>query len=88
MPEASSHLAGFPPSTTHVFSSPKSCTCSRKFLLNLNELFRHRSNMPKSAKAKHNNTAAAGLPYNRRGVTNVFKFNTNLGQHILKNPGG
>jgi 18S rRNA (adenine1779-N6/adenine1780-N6)-dimethyltransferase len=44
--------------------------------------------MPKSAKAKHNNTAAAGLPYNRRGVTNVFKFNTNLGQHILKNPGG
>ncbi len=59
-----------------------------KFQLRFYELLRHRSNMPKSTKAKHENTPAAGLPYSRPGATNVFKFNTNLGQHILKNPGG
>ncbi|KAM3075342.1 Dimethyladenosine transferase [Clarireedia jacksonii] len=35
------------------------------------------------------NTASAGTPYSKAAATtnNVFKFNTNVGQHILKNPG-
>jgi hypothetical protein len=46
------------------------------------------SNMGKSEQGKRNNAAAGGLPYSRVKSTNVFKFNTNLGQHVLKNPGG
>jgi 18S rRNA (adenine1779-N6/adenine1780-N6)-dimethyltransferase len=35
------------------------------------------------------NTASSGTPYSKAAATtnNVFKFNTNVGQHILKNPG-
>lgn len=44
--------------------------------------------MGKSAKVKHNSAAAAGSPYSRPNTNNNFKFNTNVGQHILKNPGG
>ncbi|ODA80633.1 hypothetical protein RJ55_03592 [Drechmeria coniospora] len=46
------------------------------------------------AKTKHvKRGSAAGTPYERPGANagaaknNVFKFNTNFGQHILKNPG-
>ncbi|KAK1488289.1 dimethyladenosine transferase [Colletotrichum cuscutae] len=43
------------------------------------------------AKAGKRNAAAAssGSPYSRpsQKTNNVFKFNTNVGQHILKNPG-
>jgi hypothetical protein len=44
--------------------------------------------MGKSEQGKRNNAAAGGLPYSRVKSTNIFKFNTNLGQHVLKNPGG
>ncbi|PQE04942.1 dimethyladenosine transferase protein [Rutstroemia sp. NJR-2017a BBW] len=35
------------------------------------------------------NTASSGTPYSKAAATtnNVFKFNTSVGQHILKNPG-
>lgn len=46
------------------------------------------------AKTKHvKRGSASGVPYERPGAgkntvkNNVFKFNTNVGQHILKNPG-
>lgn len=43
------------------------------------------------AKAKQNkrNGAASSTPYEKAktATNNVFKFNTNVGQHILKNPG-
>jgi 18S rRNA (adenine1779-N6/adenine1780-N6)-dimethyltransferase len=44
--------------------------------------------MGKSEQGKRNNAAGGGLPYSSVKSTNVFKFNTNLGQHVLKNPGG
>lgn len=49
--------------------------------------------MPKSAR-KNNGGVSKGDPYagaasRKKGhaANNVFKFNTDLGQHILKNPG-
>lgn len=38
---------------------------------------------------KRNNAASSASPYAKAQATtnNVFKFNTNVGQHILKNPG-
>jgi phospholipid N-methyltransferase len=38
---------------------------------------------------KRNNAASASSPYTKAqtATNNVFKFNTTLGQHILKNPG-
>ncbi|KAH9233810.1 hypothetical protein K456DRAFT_1724690 [Colletotrichum gloeosporioides 23] len=43
------------------------------------------------ANAGKRNAAGSGSPYSRPGksnkTNNVFKFNTNVGQHILKNPG-
>ncbi|KAF6845204.1 dimethyladenosine transferase [Colletotrichum musicola] len=43
------------------------------------------------AKAGKRNAASSGTPYARPAksnkTNNVFKFNTNVGQHILKNPG-
>lgn len=40
-------------------------------------------------KSNKRNSAAASSPYSKAQATtnNVFKFNTNVGQHILKNPG-
>ena len=48
--------------------------------------------MPKSAR-KNNGGVQKGDPYagaagrKKEKTNNVFKFNTDLGQHILKNPG-
>lgn len=44
--------------------------------------------MGKIQKGKKN-SAAGGTPYEKaaKATNNVFKFNTNVGQHILKNPG-
>ncbi len=44
--------------------------------------------MGKVAKGKRNG-AAPSTPYQKaeKQTNNVFKFNTNFGQHILKNPG-
>lgn len=47
--------------------------------------------MPKAAKNKKN-AAASGGPYaavaaKSKAANAIFKFNTDLGQHILKNPG-
>lgn len=47
--------------------------------------------MPKSAR-KNSSGVQKGDPYagaasRKKGGNNVFKFNTDLGQHILKNPG-
>jgi hypothetical protein len=43
--------------------------------------------MPK-AKAGKRNGATASTPYEKtKSANNIFKMNTNLGQHILKNPG-
>jgi hypothetical protein len=43
------------------------------------------------AKTKHvKRGSASNTPYDRASAANknnVFKFNTNVGQHILKNPG-
>ncbi|WQF88636.1 Putative ribosomal RNA adenine methyltransferase KsgA/Erm [Colletotrichum destructivum] len=41
------------------------------------------------AKAPKRNAASSSGPYSRpsQKTNNVFKFNTNVGQHILKNPG-
>ncbi|EGS18354.1 dimethyladenosine transferase-like protein [Thermochaetoides thermophila DSM 1495] len=45
--------------------------------------------MPKTAKNKRNNAASG--PYDKKskgsGSTNIFKFDKDYGQHILKNPG-
>ncbi|CAL3967426.1 unnamed protein product [Diplocarpon coronariae] len=45
--------------------------------------------MGKLKSGKKNNSAAGSSPYSKAQATtnNVFKFNTNVGQHILKNPG-
>ncbi|POS86979.1 dimethyladenosine transferase [Erysiphe pulchra] len=45
--------------------------------------------MGKIKQNKRNNASTSSLPYSKTGkaVNNVFKFNTNVGQHILKNPG-
>ena len=44
--------------------------------------------MGKLKQGKRNSAAAATSPYSKAQATtnNVFKFNTNVGQHILKNP--
>ncbi|KAI9048569.1 hypothetical protein LZ554_007402 [Drepanopeziza brunnea f. sp. 'monogermtubi'] len=45
--------------------------------------------MGKLKTGKKNSSAASSSPYSKAQATtnNVFKFNTNVGQHILKNPG-
>ncbi|TVY39905.1 Dimethyladenosine transferase, partial [Lachnellula cervina] len=45
--------------------------------------------MGKLKQNKRNSASAASSPYAKAQATtnNVFKFNTNVGQHILKNPG-
>jgi 18S rRNA (adenine1779-N6/adenine1780-N6)-dimethyltransferase len=44
--------------------------------------------MPKAARQKHNGVAKSPYAAQARPKTNhVFKMNTDLGQHILKNPG-
>ncbi|KAI6248044.1 Dimethyladenosine transferase [Erysiphe necator] len=45
--------------------------------------------MGKAKQNKRNNASTSSLPYSKavKAVNNVFKFNTNVGQHILKNPG-
>ncbi|KAK5001848.1 Dimethyladenosine transferase, partial [Cryomyces antarcticus] len=48
--------------------------------------------MPKSARKPSSNGIRKADPYaaaasKRKGSNNVFKMNTDLGQHILKNPG-
>ena len=45
--------------------------------------------MGKLKSNKRNSAAAGSSPYSKAQTTtnNVFKFNTNVGQHILKNPG-
>lgn len=47
------------------------------------------TDMGKLKPPKRNSAAAASSPYSKAQTTtnNVFKFNTNVGQHILKNPG-
>ena len=45
--------------------------------------------MPKAVGKKRNGTAQSS-PYantKAKGVNNIFKMNTELGQHVLKNPG-
>jgi 18S rRNA (adenine1779-N6/adenine1780-N6)-dimethyltransferase len=44
--------------------------------------------MGKLKQGKRNNAASASSPYSKAqtATSNVFKFNTNVGQHILKNP--
>ena len=44
--------------------------------------------MGKFKQGKRNSAAATSSPYSKAQATtnNVFKFNTNVGQHILKNP--
>ncbi len=43
--------------------------------------------MPKTKVGKRN-SAAANTPYEKtKSANNIFKMNTNIGQHILKNPG-
>lgn len=45
--------------------------------------------MPKAASKKRNG-AAQSSPYattRTKGANNIFKMNTDLGQHVLKNPG-
>lgn len=48
--------------------------------------------MGKLKQEKRNNAASSASPYaksnNAAKSNNVFKFNTDFGQHILKNPGG
>ncbi|TQS37184.1 hypothetical protein Golomagni_02350 [Golovinomyces magnicellulatus] len=45
--------------------------------------------MGKIKQNKRNHASTGSSPYIKtgKGVNNVFKFNTNVGQHILKNPG-
>lgn len=48
--------------------------------------------MPKVAgqKRKHGNNSGGGVPYSAKPTTpinNLFKMNTDMGQHVLKNPG-
>ena len=44
--------------------------------------------MPKSELGKRK-SASSGSPYGARPAkaNNIFKMNTNIGQHVLKNPG-
>lgn len=47
--------------------------------------------MPKTGSNKRNSTGA-GSPYGQaatktKGANAIFKMNTDLGQHVLKNPG-
>lgn len=42
--------------------------------------------MPKAVSNKRNNAASQGSPYAAQ-KHNIFKMNTDLGQHVLKNPG-
>lgn len=44
--------------------------------------------MPKASKQKRNGSAAQSSPYAKtKASNNIFKMNTDLGQHVLKNPG-
>lgn len=44
--------------------------------------------MPKALKQKRNGSAAQSSPYAKtKAANNIFKMNTDLGQHVLKNPG-
>ena len=52
--------------------------------------------MPKAASSKRNgDSQSSSSPYGRRatstpskvGANNLFKLNTDIGQHVLKNPG-
>lgn len=44
--------------------------------------------MPKAFKQKRNGSAAQSSPYAKtKAANNIFKMNTDLGQHVLKNPG-
>lgn len=44
--------------------------------------------MPKAFKQKRNGSAAQSTPYAKtKAANNMFKMNTDLGQHVLKNPG-
>ncbi|MCJ1344602.1 Dimethyladenosine transferase [Peltigera leucophlebia] len=44
--------------------------------------------MPKAFKQKRNGLAAQSSPYAKtKASNNIFKMNTDLGQHVLKNPG-
>lgn len=47
--------------------------------------------MPRALKQKRNGSAAqssSSSPYAKtKGANNIFKMNTDLGQHVLKNPG-
>merc|ERR1711939_610690 len=45
--------------------------------------------MGKLKSSERNSAAAGSSPYSKAqaATNNVFKFNTNVGQHILKNPG-
>ena len=48
--------------------------------------------MPKAPGKKRNNATAHGSPYSNTAAkstvsNNIFKMNTNIGQHVLKNPG-
>lgn len=44
--------------------------------------------MPKAFKQKRNGSAAQSTPYAKtKAANNIFKMNTDLGQHVLKNPG-
>jgi len=71
---------------THFFQ-PLNLTTNRATNRATNQQTTHGRNMGKLKQQKRNKAAADDLPYGRPN-SNVFKFNTNLGQHILKNPGG
>lgn len=44
--------------------------------------------MPKALRQKRNGSTAQKSPYAKmKGTNNIFKMNTDLGQHVLKNPG-
>lgn len=45
--------------------------------------------MPKAARQKHNGVARSpyAAPAAKAKTNHIFKMNTELGQHILKNPG-
>lgn len=53
------------------------------------ETFPSTSTMPKDTKQKRNG-ASHGAPYANsqpKASNKIFKMNTNIGQHVLKNPG-
>lgn len=49
--------------------------------------------MPKVARQKKNNAAASNAPYaqnaakTKSAANSIFKMNTEVGQHVLRNPG-